>query len=359
MFITDIEMQEMQEIQEANIETQGTKKKNFTQLQNEIIDSMSFKKPIDKLLYITLLRFAFGKKKASPSLTTLANACCVSKKSTVIDALQRLVAMALITIKKRTKQDGDNETNLYYIHDLTAEMKQNSVLSREAKKEKKEAKKAAKKVVDNSRKSEGGSPKNGLGGSPKNGLGVVRKTDSNNIHSQEEKENKKIMCNKDRYISIDTVSKINKITNEILTSFLLSNDLGLNDSQAEKTILVWNSMKTAIQGDSEAKANLFIEALTTTKQYMTTKNKGFDNYLRKVVRDLIKKQSHTPSKGTSDKIEELSETDMIDFINKCADKDKLVSDLVAAEMQLITRTPIPEFYKRIKYYAEKNKLFVV
>lgn len=127
----------------------------FTMVQNEVMDSMSFEKPIDKLVYIALLRFAFGKGSAFPSVPKIA-LMCASTLNTIRDAIKRLIKMGLVKVEARKNSNGTSSSNLYTISDLTPEMKANSVsieeLYEKAKQKFKKKKKESKAVetVDNS-----------------------------------------------------------------------------------------------------------------------------------------------------------------------------------------------------------------
>lgn len=126
----------------------------FTMVQNEVMDSMSFEKPIDKLVYIALLRFAFGKGSAFPSVPKIA-LMCASTLNTIRDAIKRLIKMGLVKVEARKNSNGTSSSNLYTVLDLTPEMKANSVsiteLYEKAKQKFKKKKKDSKAVetVDN------------------------------------------------------------------------------------------------------------------------------------------------------------------------------------------------------------------
>lgn len=108
---------------------------HWTTVQNYVLDCMSFEKPIDKLTYINLLRFAFNDDSvAYPSVKKLAMMASVSE-NTVRDAIKRLVKMDLVTVEEREKENGENESNLYTVYDLSDKMKRNSVSDKNVYKE--------------------------------------------------------------------------------------------------------------------------------------------------------------------------------------------------------------------------------
>ena len=136
---------------DEQIEVQAGFNINFTMVQNEVTDSMSFAKPLDKLVYIFMVRFAFGKSSAYPSIKKLAMMASVSENP-VRDSIKRLIKMGLLKVEQRNKANGENDSNLYTVYDLTSDMKDNSVSNkdvyaealkadRERKKEKRENKK--------------------------------------------------------------------------------------------------------------------------------------------------------------------------------------------------------------------------
>lgn len=92
----------------------------FTQVHNKVIDCTKFQKPIDKLVYISLMRFAFQKGHAFPSLNKLAK-MNISSENTIRSSLKRLKQLKLVTIEER-KEGKQQFSNMYYIHDLPDEM---------------------------------------------------------------------------------------------------------------------------------------------------------------------------------------------------------------------------------------------
>jgi len=92
----------------------------FTQVHNKVIDCTKFQKPIDKLVYISLIRFAFQKGHAFPSLNKLAK-MNISSENTIRSSLKRLKQLRLVTIEER-REGKQQFSNMYYIHDLPDEM---------------------------------------------------------------------------------------------------------------------------------------------------------------------------------------------------------------------------------------------
>lgn len=89
----------------------------FTQISNKVIDNYTvFKKPIDKLMYISLLKFSFQKGYAFPSIKTLSKINMVTDK-TARGSLQRLEENKLIKIEKRM-EGKKHLSNVYYIYDI-------------------------------------------------------------------------------------------------------------------------------------------------------------------------------------------------------------------------------------------------
>ena len=113
--------------EEEEIEVQATFRQDFTIIQNYVHDCMSFQQPIDKLVYMHLLRFAFHKGSAYPTIKKLCFMCGKVSHNTVRSALKRLEEMKLIKIKRRKNADGTYKPNMYYINDLTDEMKKDVV----------------------------------------------------------------------------------------------------------------------------------------------------------------------------------------------------------------------------------------
>lgn len=154
----------------TNPQVRSRKELNFTTIENEIIDNLSFQKPVDKLLYISLCRFTFGNTNAFPSIKTLSLMCCCTE-NTIRTALKRLEEMKLITIEYRPKEDGNHDTNIYWLEELTETFKEHIVTNPKKKHEKlqqEQKRKEEKKVIKNegTSKFEGGQnlPQNLKGG---------------------------------------------------------------------------------------------------------------------------------------------------------------------------------------------------
>lgn len=97
----------------------------FTQVQNSVIDSLAFDNPIDKMVYISLLRFASQKGRAYPSISILATMNS-SSENRIRQSLKRLEEMELITIRRR-KLGQLNISNLYELHDIPHQLKEKTV----------------------------------------------------------------------------------------------------------------------------------------------------------------------------------------------------------------------------------------
>ncbi|MED1666102.1 helix-turn-helix domain-containing protein [Brevibacillus laterosporus] len=88
---------------------------HYTIIENEILDDTDhFEKSVDKLVYVSLCRFAnMGDRRAHPSISRLAKMCGCSENF-VRQSLKRLVSLGLIQIQER-KEGSLNATNLYYL----------------------------------------------------------------------------------------------------------------------------------------------------------------------------------------------------------------------------------------------------
>src|SRR5699024_9266944 len=157
----------------------------FTQVHNKVIDCTKFQKPIDKLVYISLMRFAFQKGHAFPSLNKLAK-MNISSENTIRSSLKRLKQLKLVTIEER-KEGKQQFSNMYYIHDLPDEM-----LSEQ------ENKTPPQNLKGGTSKNEGTPPQNLKGGTSKN-EGTPHqnlKGSTSNYEPEEEELNKKNMNKK-------------------------------------------------------------------------------------------------------------------------------------------------------------------
>ncbi|WP_369122697.1 helix-turn-helix domain-containing protein [Sporolactobacillus sp. THM19-2] len=59
----------------------------FTIIENRVFQSTAFDQLTDKFLYMTLIKFSFGKDSAFPSIATLAKHCLCAK-NTIKNAAQ-------------------------------------------------------------------------------------------------------------------------------------------------------------------------------------------------------------------------------------------------------------------------------
>lgn len=148
------------------MDVQATFNIPFTQVQNTVIESPYFNKPIDKMVYITLLKFAFNKGHAFPSIKTISVMQNVSE-NTVRTSIKRLEKMNLVSVEKRTDEKKGNLSNLYYIYDLSYEYSMEHY-----KKQQEELEKAKSETIDNSTIDRGTS--NFEGGYSKNCRGVLQ-----------------------------------------------------------------------------------------------------------------------------------------------------------------------------------------
>ncbi|MGP4063057.1 hypothetical protein [Halobacillus sp. H74] len=131
----------------------------FTQIENDIIDSMSFEKPGDKLLYMCLCRMAHFQKGIFPSISKLMLMVGVSSPNTLKGQLDRLEEMGLIKVIDRgKKENGEHHTHLYKLLKVPARIRVNSVWDDEMVEQKKasirerQKEKAAKKKAKNGTK---------------------------------------------------------------------------------------------------------------------------------------------------------------------------------------------------------------
>src|SRR5699024_4124626 len=92
----------------------------FTQVHNKVIDCTKFQKPIDKLVYISLMRFEFQKGHVFLILNK-QDKMNISSENTIRSSLKRLKQLKLVTIEER-KEGKQQFSNMYYIHDLPDEM---------------------------------------------------------------------------------------------------------------------------------------------------------------------------------------------------------------------------------------------
>lgn len=112
----------------GQLEVKATFTIPFTQVQNTVIDSTLFENPIDKLIYISLLRFAFNKGEAFPSISTLAKMNS-SSENRIRQSIKRLEKMELVTVITRRKSNKEHQSNLYHIHDLPKVHEEYSIMN--------------------------------------------------------------------------------------------------------------------------------------------------------------------------------------------------------------------------------------
>lgn len=94
------------------------RKRKFAQVTKSVLnDETILDKPIQKLVYTMLCMYADNETKDSyPSIKTLAKKCYCSE-NTVRVALKKLQEAGVIDSKKRFREDGSQNSNLYYLID--------------------------------------------------------------------------------------------------------------------------------------------------------------------------------------------------------------------------------------------------
>jgi DnaD/phage-associated family protein len=90
----------------------------YTQIDNRIFESEVFQRPVDKLLYMSMIKFSFGKSSVFPSLPTLQKYCCCNSKQTIIDSMNRLINMKLVVKEYRISEKGNHQSNIYHLFDI-------------------------------------------------------------------------------------------------------------------------------------------------------------------------------------------------------------------------------------------------
>lgn len=126
----------------------------FTQIDNRIFESEVFEKPVDKLLYMTLIKFSYGKSSVFPSVSKLMKHCCCGSNHTIIDSMNRLIEMRLVVKEQRISENGGFKSNIYHLFDIGVVQKMHNP-------------------------------------SAKNAVGVVQKMHSNNKNLEEQEINNK------------------------------------------------------------------------------------------------------------------------------------------------------------------------
>jgi len=69
-----------------------------------------------KIVYLYLCRCADSEGQAFPSYSTIAEKCSIGRR-TAIKAVKELLAVGLLSVEQRTREDGSLTSNLYTIHD--------------------------------------------------------------------------------------------------------------------------------------------------------------------------------------------------------------------------------------------------
>ncbi|EJR51788.1 DnaD and phage-associated domain-containing protein [Bacillus cereus VD115] len=163
-----------------SFKVKSRKKNKFTQIDNEILDCITFDYAIDKLVYIVLERFNFYDETSTvkPSIGTIAAMCATKSKNTIRDSIKRLVDMDLVEVEEGGKKaNGEYHPNTYWLLEIPETIRYNSIdnevavekkrqRDRERKNTKKLIKEENKKIVKGSSKNE--PPENNEKGSSKN-----------------------------------------------------------------------------------------------------------------------------------------------------------------------------------------------
>ena len=94
------------------------RKINFVQVTKSVLaNETAFDKPIQKLVYAMLCMYADNATKdAFPSIKTLARKCSCSE-NTIRAALRKLEEVGVIEVKRRYKDDGSRNSNIYFLID--------------------------------------------------------------------------------------------------------------------------------------------------------------------------------------------------------------------------------------------------
>ncbi len=95
-------------------------RRNFFIVDNGIFDKRLDLEPLDKLVYICLLRYADNNsREAFPGQERIANDIGI-KRNRVIKAIKVLNEKGLIEVKKRFDKTGSQKSNLYIVYDANA-----------------------------------------------------------------------------------------------------------------------------------------------------------------------------------------------------------------------------------------------
>ncbi|MFW6270779.1 MAG: helix-turn-helix domain-containing protein [Bacillota bacterium] len=98
---------------------------NFTMIDNELLEREDLG-TYEKLLYITLCKFAGQENTCFPSRKTLAKLVSCSVK-TIDNKLKNLIDKGLISKEKRRNDKGEHTSNLYIIRGVAKEIRQGGV----------------------------------------------------------------------------------------------------------------------------------------------------------------------------------------------------------------------------------------
>lgn len=96
---------------------QNTSKRPFTIIYDDCFESDVFDNIYQKMVYMTLKKFADSNNQCFPSLKKIASVVKISKRK-VQETLKELRDKFLIGIKSRFKPDGGRTSNLYTIYDI-------------------------------------------------------------------------------------------------------------------------------------------------------------------------------------------------------------------------------------------------
>lgn len=98
--------------EEKPFRVEDKRAKNFTIVENEVIDSSELT-PAEKMVYITLCRFAYHDK-CHPSTATIAELAGISRRA-VFRAINKLCELGLIEKRRRKTKESGNTSNVYTI----------------------------------------------------------------------------------------------------------------------------------------------------------------------------------------------------------------------------------------------------
>jgi hypothetical protein len=117
----------------------------FTMVDNDVLDSMSFSNPNDKLLYTIICRFSHMRE-VTPSIGTLMLMTGIKSPNTLKAALKRLEELELMRVINRGKyENGEHKTHRYSILKVPDHIRENSVFKDDKREEKQKELLAARK----------------------------------------------------------------------------------------------------------------------------------------------------------------------------------------------------------------------